>query len=247
MELTRRSLIVRGGMVSGALAFSAASTITASSDTHKPKIVVTGGHPGDPEYGCGGTIATLTERGHDVVLLYLNDGAWPPTAAATRLAEAKRACELLGARPSYAGQMNGAAIVDNNHYEDFARRLNAEAPDAVFTHWLVDNHRDHRAISMLSYDAWQKSGRKFALYYYEVSDGEDTMQFSPNRYVDITRMESRKKAACYAHASQTPDRYYELQDQVSRFRGLESDYMRAEAFVWQQQSPFDILANSMTT
>ena len=41
------------------------------------------------------------------------------------------------------------------------------------------------------------------------------MQFSPNRYVDITRMESRKKAACYAHASQIPDRYYELQDQVS--------------------------------
>jgi LmbE family N-acetylglucosaminyl deacetylase len=247
MELTRRSLIVRGGMVSGALAFSAASTITASSDTHKPKIVVTGGHPGDPEYGCGGTIATLTERGHDVVLLYLNDGAWPPTPAATRLAEAKRACELLGGRPSYAGQKNGAAIVDNIRYEDFAQRLNAEAPDAVFTHWMVDNHRDHRAISMLTYDAWQKSGRKFALYYYEVSDGEDTMQFSPNRYVDITRMESRKKAACYAHASQTPDRYYELQDQVSRFRGLESGYMRAEAFAWQQQSPYDILSNSMRT
>jgi LmbE family N-acetylglucosaminyl deacetylase len=152
-------------------------------------------------------------------LLYLNDGAWPPTPAETRLAEAKKACELLGARPSYAGQKNGAAIVDNIHYEDFAKRLDAEAPDAVFTHWMVDNHRDHRAIAMLSYDAWQKSGRKFALYYYEVSDGEDTLQFSPNRYVDIARMEPRKKAACYAHASQTPDRYYDLQDRVARFRG----------------------------
>jgi hypothetical protein len=56
-------------------------------------------------------------------------------------------------RPSYAGQKNGAAIVDNIHYEDFAQRLDAEAPDAVFTYWMVDNHRDHRAISMLSYDA----------------------------------------------------------------------------------------------
>jgi hypothetical protein len=54
-------------------------------------------------------------------------------------------------------------------------------------------------------------------------------------------MEARKKAACYAHASQTPDRYYELQDQVARFRGLESGYTRAEAFVWQQRSPMDIL------
>ncbi len=98
----------------------------------------------------------------------------------------KKACRLLGARPSYAGQKNGGAIVDNMHYEEFAQRLNAEAPDAVFTHWMLDNHRDHRAIAMLSYDAWQRSGRKYALYYYEVSDGEDTMQFSPNRFVDIT-------------------------------------------------------------
>src|SRR6201990_1786387 len=202
MELTRRALIVRGGMASGALALGAASAVATSPKAHKAKIVVTGGHPGDPEYGCGGTIATLTEEGHEVVLLYLSDGAWPPSPSETRLAEAKRACELLGARPSYAGQRNGAAIVDNSHYEDFAKRLDDEAPDAVFTHVMVDNHRDHRAIAMLSYDA-------------------------------------RKKAAFYAHASQTPDRYYELQDRVARFRGLESGCMRAEAFVWQQQSPFD--------
>jgi N-acetylglucosamine malate deacetylase 1 len=50
-------------------------------------------------------------------------------------------------------------------------------------------------------------------------------------------MDPRKKAACYAHASQTPDRYYELQDQVARFKGLESGYTRAEAFVWQLQEP----------
>jgi hypothetical protein len=58
-------------------------------------------------------------------------------------------------------------------------------------------------------------------------------------------MAARKKAACYAHASQTPDRYYELQDQVARFRGVESGYTRAEAFVWQQQSPFDVLSNAI--
>jgi N-acetylglucosamine malate deacetylase 1 len=97
MELTRRALIVRGGMASGALALGGASAVATSPKAHKAKIVVTGGHPGDPEYGCGGTIATLTEEGHEVVLLYLNDGAWPPIPSETRLAEAKRACELLGA------------------------------------------------------------------------------------------------------------------------------------------------------
>ena len=42
--------------------------------------MVTGGHPGDPEYGCGGTVARLAAAGHEVVLLYLNDGAWETSA-----------------------------------------------------------------------------------------------------------------------------------------------------------------------
>lgn len=205
----------------------------------KLKIVVTGGHPGDPEYGCGGTVARFTELGHEVVLLYLNDGGWPPTPALARIAEAKQACEILKARPLYAGQTNGHAIVDREHYEKFEKLLEAEKPDAVFNQWPIDNHRDHRAISMLTYDAWQSS-KKFALYYYEVSDGEDTLQFSPTHFVDITKTEATKRAACFAHRSQTPDRYYELQDSVAKFRGLESGYTRAEAFIRQLQNPFDI-------
>ena len=37
----------------------------------KLKVVVTGGHPGDPEYGCGGTIARYTDLGHEVRPLLL--------------------------------------------------------------------------------------------------------------------------------------------------------------------------------
>ena len=51
-------------------------------------------------------------------------------------------------------------------------------------------------------------------------NGEDTIQFAPTHYVDIGETQAIKKAACYAHASQTPDRYYALQDQVAAFRGL---------------------------
>ena len=40
----------------------------------KLKVIVTGGHPGDPEYGCGGTAARYSDLGHEVVLLYLNEG-----------------------------------------------------------------------------------------------------------------------------------------------------------------------------
>jgi LmbE family N-acetylglucosaminyl deacetylase len=94
---------------------------------------------------------------------------------------------------------------------------------------------------MLTYDAWRQSKQAFALYYYEVSDGEDTLQFSPTHYVDITDTEVVKRAACYAHASQTPDRYYALQDSVAAFRGVEAGCKRAEAFLLQRQSPRDPL------
>lgn len=246
--VTRREMLIATaqlapGVIAGVSAIHAGAEPQSAAPeqaARKLKIVVVGGHPGDPEYGCGGTVARFTELGHEVVLLYLNDGAWPPTPAPVRVAEAKKACEILKARPLYAGQANGHAVVDNQHYEEYGRLLEAERPDAVFTQWPIDNHRDHRAISMLTYDTWRQSKKSFALYYYEVSDGEDTLQFSPTHYVDITETEPLKKAACYAHASQTPDRYYDLQDQVARFRGFESGYKRAEAFTRQLQNPSDI-------
>ena len=216
MRVTRRDLLIGAGVA--AVAF------------------------GDPEYGCGGTISRLTSLGHEVVLLYLNDGAWPPTPAATRIAEAKKACEILHARPLYADQQNGHAIVDNAHYEAYATLLAAEKPDVVITQWPIDNHR---AIIMLTYDAWKNSKQRFALYYYEVSDGEDTLQFSPTHYIDIAEQEPVKRAACFAHASQTPERYYKMQDDVALFRGVEGGYKRAEVFVLQLRSPGDPLRELM--
>ena len=207
------------------------------------KVVVTGGHPGDPESRCGGTSARYTEQGHEVVLLYLNRGekTCPETGANVRVAEATRACEILKARPLFAGQCDGHALVDQAHYEAFRTLIEAERPDVLFTHWPIDGHADHRAISMLAYGAWLKMGKKFGFYYYEVSSGEDTLMFAPTDFVDITRSETRKRAACYAHASQAPDKFYALQNQVTRFRGVESGHAQAEAYVRHVQSPGGLL------
>jgi len=229
-RMTRRQLLSLAGV---GLARAAAGTL---------KVVVAGGHPGDPEYGCGGVVAKYTKLGHAVTLLYLNRGEKgcpepvPRLGSAMRSAEAEKACAILKARPAFAGQCDGNAIVDASHYTEFRALLQGEKPDVVFTQWPVDNHRDHRAISVLVYDAWLGMKKSFALYYYEVSDGEDTVMFHPNEYVGITDVEPQKRAACYAHASQSPDRYYALQDQVAKFRGLESGFTRAEAFARHPQS-----------
>ena len=241
--MDRRDMLRGAGVVAGAVAVNAvaqnSSSVTAT--IHKYKIVITGGHPGDPEYGCGGTVARFTALGHDVVLLYMNDGAWQQTSSATRIAEAKKACEILKARPAYANQINGHAIVDNHHYQEFQSIIEKEDPDAVFTHWLIDNHPDHRGIANLTFESWKQLKHRFALYYYEVSDGEDTTQFpAPTHYVDITPTADTKRAACYAHASQTPDSYHALQDTVATFRGLQSGSAKAEGYIMQIGSPYDI-------
>jgi LmbE family N-acetylglucosaminyl deacetylase len=242
--MNRREMLKSASLASAA---AMVNTIAQASPAppelqRKFKIIVTGGHPGDPEYGCGGTVARLTAAGHEVVLLYLNDGAWE-TSAAVRIAEAKKACEILRARPAYAGQANGHAVVDGAHYDAFEKIIAAENPDAVFNQWFIDNHPDHRAIASLSYEAWNRMKRRFGLYYYEVSDGEDTMQFNaPTHYVDISSLADTKKAACYAHASQNPGFFYGVQDAVATFRGIASGYKRAEAFIMQIGSPYDVFA-----
>lgn len=55
--------------------------VAAQPAAPRLKVIVAGGHPGDPEYGCEGTVARLTGLGHQVVLLYLKNGAWPSTGA----------------------------------------------------------------------------------------------------------------------------------------------------------------------
>lgn len=230
MTLSRRTL----------LASALALPLSAQTPARKQKVVITGGHPGDPECGCAGTAARFTATGSEVALLYLNrgegycGGAAFDRCASIRTAEANQACEKLGGRAVFADQIDGQAVVDEAHYASFARILAVEKPDLVFTQWPVDRHRDHRALSLLVLDAWLKAGKTFALYYYEVA--EDTMMFRADEYVDISSVEAARRAACYAHASQQPDKWYPKQVAITRFRGTEAGFSQAEAFARHPES-----------
>jgi len=157
-------------------------------------------------------------------------------AAQIRSAEATEACRILKVRPSFAGQIDGATELNAARYEAFAKMLLAEKPDLVFTQWPIDTHRDHRAASLLAFDAWHRAGQKFALYYYEVDAGYQTTMFRPTHYVDITSVEERKRAACMAHKSQDPQGFYGIHSRMHDFRGLEHGCKYAEAFVHHNQS-----------
>lgn len=247
-RISRRAALGRIGQ-SGGLASAAAMglPLLGAEDQHaaavsRLKIMVAGGHPDDPESGCGGTIARYTDLGREVVILYLTRGeAGIPgkshnEAAAIRTAECERACGILKARPMFAGQIDGSTEINRERYEQFSKLVEVEHPGLVFTHWPIDTHPDHRAVSLLVYDAWLRSGRKFALFYFEVEQGSQTQDFRPTHYVDITSTESRKRAACFAHASQNPAEFYALHDMMNRFRGMECGARVAEAFVRHVQN-----------
>jgi len=202
------------------------------------KIVAVGAHPDDPESSCGGTIARYSDLGHQVVVVYLTRGeAGIPgksksEAALIRSAEVQRACAILKARPVFVGQVDAHAEITDKHYQEFRSIVEGEKPDVVFAPWPIDSHRDHRAASLLTYDAWEKSGKGFELSYTEVDLGGQTNNFQPTDFVDISSVVERKKQACFAHESQNPPSFYvRYHEPMQRFRGLEHGCQVAEAFV----------------
>ena len=219
ISVSRRSALGVVSGIGGAVAASLplAELARASSfaqGERKAKLVVVGGHPDDPESGCGGTMARFADLGHEVVALYLTRGEAGirgkshEEAAAIRTAECLEACKILKARPVFAGQIDGSSEINGARYDEMRKLLQEENPDIVLTHWPVDTHRDHRAASFLVYDAWLNLNQKFALYYFEVMSGSQTQNFCPTDYVDITATEDRKRASCLAHKSQDPEGFY---------------------------------------
>lgn len=241
-SIARRELlgvpgVLAGGTLLGLAEAEGETSAQKSLDNRRLRVVVVGAHPDDPETGCGGTMARYAAGGHRVTALYLTRGERGirgkslEEAARIRTAEAEAACRILGAKSLFAGQIDGDTATGNRLYEKFVKIVQGEDPDLLFTHWPIDRHRDHRAASMLAFDAWLRLDRKFDLYFYEVVSGSQSQTFSPTHYIDITATESLKKKAIFAHASQNPEGLYRRHDLMNRFRGAEYRSEYAEAFV----------------
>jgi len=241
-KFSRRSLLARSPLP--LLMADRAEKVQATQQ--KLKVVVVGAHVDDPQSGCGGTIARYTDLSHDVVALSLTHGDSESIAASLRIspqelaerryADAQRSCALLHCRMIALRFMNRAIEVTMARYQEFGNALLDQKPDIVFTHWPIDTHPDHRAASMLTYDAWLRGGKKFPLYFYEVELGQQTQDFWPTHYVDITAVAERKKSACYANTL-TVEGWWPLHDHMQRSRGNEKGCKFAEAFNRHQQSP----------
>lgn len=241
MSSTRRTFAKNALAATAAFSLPAFASAANKLDAKKLKIVCVGGHPDDPETGCGGTLAKLAATGHEVTIIYLTsgeagiDGKSHAEAAAIRIREAIAACKILNAKPIFAGQIDGAAMVDNEWVGKIQGLIKAEKPDIVFTHWPIDTHKDHQCTSLLTIQSWVRSGKIFELYFFEVCTGAQTMSFKPTDYVDITGTKEQKRKAVFCHTSQNPPGIYAASDcnhgMMETFRGIEINVPAAEAFV----------------
>jgi LmbE family N-acetylglucosaminyl deacetylase len=243
---TRRQMLTTSGGVLGASLLGAPLFSQERNNRQNPlKILVTGAHPDDPESGCGGTICTLKGLGHEVAVLYLTrgeagiKGVTHDEAAEIRTAEAIEACEVMGTRPLFAGQIDGSTYINRDAYSTMTGIIEAEKPDVVFTHWPIDTHPDHRVNSNLVYNTWNRfrgdASRAFDLYYYEVMTGAQTQNFHPTHFIDITAVASIKREATLKHVSQHAAEWFSYHEKMDEFRGFQykSNSKYAESFVMQ--------------
>jgi LmbE family N-acetylglucosaminyl deacetylase len=204
----------------------------------KKKIVCIGGHPDDPESGCGGTLAKFANAGYSITIIYLTtgeagiEGKTHDEAAAIRKQEAINACKILNAKPVFAGQIDGDTVTNNEWINKIQRLIANEKPDIVFTHWPIDSHKDHQVASMLTIQTWVRSQQKFLLYFFEVCAGNQTMTFHPTDYIDISDTQEQKRKAVYCHTSQDPATIYGCgHAAMEEFRGRELGVKAGEGFV----------------
>lgn len=239
--MTRRELL---------LSFATLPLVTSCADAHPPahapplpagqrlRVLCVGGHPDDPEAGCGGTLARYAEAGHDVHILYVTkgelgiEGKTPAETGAIRAAEAEEACRALGATPHFLERPSGQLVFSPETLLDLIARFDRLGPDVIFGHWPIDTDYDHGVAALLTTRAYLAKPRRYPLYYYEVETGTQTLAFEPRTYVEIGSVLPRKLAAIRAHRSQNAEeRLYERHHEpMERFRAREIGGVAAEAF-----------------
>src|SRR5437660_12888375 len=239
--VTRRNFLNRSAiLVTPALLAGIAAPLGAAeaNPARKLKVVGIGGHPDDPESGCAGTLARYSELGHSVTVIYLTRGERGirdkslDEAAKIRSTECEAACKIIGAKPLFFGQIDGATELNAAHVSAMTKLLSSENTDVLFAHWPIDTDMDHQVASFLAIRAWMSLRQRAQLYFFEVNTGSQSEGFLPNTYVDISPVVEKKKSSLFAHVSQDGQGIWRQHHEViAKWRGPEAGVTAAEAFV----------------
>src|SRR5919201_2298654 len=117
-NLTRRDFVKASALAAAALPVPPGLEGGPRQAAARLSIICVGGHPDDPESGCGGALSLYSALGHAVTVVYLTrgergiQGKSLDEAARVRSAECEAACKVIGAKAVFAGQIDGATEVN---------------------------------------------------------------------------------------------------------------------------------------
>lgn len=121
------------------------------------KVLVIAAHPDDEVYGMGGTMAKLSDAGHEVHVLIVTDGCTAqyrndlrlPEILAQKKEEARRANALLGVKSVHFGTLPDMRLDTVSHVEVnqlIEETVDTVAPEVVYTHFYGDVNLDHQMV-----------------------------------------------------------------------------------------------------
>ncbi len=192
-----------------------AGAVNERRKKQQKRVLAIGAHPDDVEIGCGGALAKHRSKGDLLHILTLSRGAAGGDVN-VRVGEAEQAAELLGAKLEFGNVQDGHITEGIETIELIEAAIRELRPTHVYTHSLEDTHQDHRAVHTASLVAARGVPN---VYCYQAPSS--TVEFSPNRFVDITDFIKAKLTAIGVYKSQ-----------VSRSAMLQDDVILATARYW---------------
>jgi LmbE family N-acetylglucosaminyl deacetylase len=198
-------------------------------------VLFIGAHPDDIELGCGGTLIKHVQSGDNVFALIFTNGekGMAETVTIDRQQESLKALTLAGVNPLniYFLQYPDTELwqVRQEVMDNIAKFCNTFKIQLIYTHSNKAQHQDHVTI----FEETMRGARKaWGIMAYE-SHGATNPSFSPNLFVDITDVISKKIDMLNCHQSQIAKNYLKVESVIAlaQFRSSQSEeFHYAEAF-----------------
>ncbi len=206
-------------------AMELAGDMHARRRRQQKRVLAIGAHPDDVEIGCGGSLTRHHAR-HDVLhILTLSRGSAGGDVN-IRAVEAHSAAALVGAHLEMANLRDTYITPGAETISIIEAAIRELHPTHVYTHSHEDTHQDHRAVHAASLVAARGVPN---VYCYQTPSS--TVDFKPNRFVDITHYIDRKIDLIGAYKSQI-DRMESIQPDIilstARYWGRYAGYVLAE-------------------
>lgn len=184
----------------------------------RPHVLGIFAHPDDAELSCFGTLASLSEIGADVNLLFLSKGESSRSKAAPeRAGEALAAATVINATVAVERLEDGAVPLTRATYVLIEEYIGRVDPVVIFTHFDKsgpEDHQDHQAVGRIVTNlALRYSSAAFVL---QIEPPVAGSGFVPNTFVDVTHSIEKKLAAIACYRSEAEKTFMSAESVRSR-------------------------------